>query len=61
MEACDKCQLDGGTVDKVAGEIRMKNRANMKGCLNFPLLSAVVYIGEKMHCALFKLLQTKRK
>lgn len=39
MGACDKCQLDGGIVDKVGGEISMKNRAKMKDCLNFPLPS----------------------
>lgn len=25
MEACDKCQCDGGTVDEVGGKITMKN------------------------------------
>lgn len=59
MKACEKCKVDGGTVDKVGGEISMKNRAKKKDCLNFPL-PPVQYTLGKMHSALFTQHQAKK-
>lgn len=46
MKACDKCQCDGGTVDKGGGQISMKNKTKMNGRLNF-FASSVGSLGEK--------------
>lgn len=46
MKACDKCQCDGGTVDKGGGQISMKNRTKMNGRINF-FASSVGSLGEK--------------